>query len=98
MKNSNSKGTIITEHSKGDHLEAFIMSCDKDKIEQLLRESHKDRPKAEVDLNLISTEALSEDKMRKKEEDKRKIDDERIKKSKHMNKKLCRNPLLSNKK
>lgn len=59
------------------------MNCDKDKIEQLLRESHKDRPKAEVDLNLISTEVLSEDKLRKKEEDRKKIDEERIKISKN---------------
>lgn len=57
------------------------MFCDKDKIEQLLRESYKDRPKTEVDLNLISSEALSEDKLRKKEEDRKKMDDERIRKS-----------------
>lgn len=62
-------------------MEWFIMHCDKDKIEQLLRESYKDRPKSEVDLNLISTEPLSEEKLRKKEEDKKKMDEERIKKS-----------------
>lgn len=54
------------------------MRCNKDKIEQLLRESHKDRPKTEVDLNLIENELPSEDKIRKREEDRKKADDERI--------------------
>lgn len=57
------------------------MICDKDKIEQLLRESYKDRPKSEVDLNLMTTENLSEDKIRKKEEDRKKIEDDRIRQS-----------------
>lgn len=59
----------------------FIMNCDKDKIEQLLRESHKDRPKAEVDLSLLSAEPLTEDRARKREEDRKKLDEERIKQS-----------------
>ena len=57
------------------------MFCDKDKIEQLLRESYKDRPKTEVDLNLISSEALNEDKLRRREEDKRKKEQELIQES-----------------
>ena len=57
------------------------MFCDKDKIEQLLRESYKDRPKTEVDLNLISSEALNEEKLRRREEDKRKKEQELIQES-----------------
>lgn len=66
----------------GDKKEIFVMNCDRDKIEQLIRESHKDRPKTEVDLNLIDNEILSAERIRKREEDKKKNDEERIKKRK----------------
>lgn len=68
--------------SIGDRQDKFIMAIDKDKIEQLIRESHKDRPKSEVDLNLIDNEILSEDKLKKKEEDREKLYQDRIKKRK----------------
>lgn len=56
------------------------MRIEKDKVEQLHRETYKDRPKTEVDLNLIGNEILSEDRQRKKVEDQKKHDEERIKK------------------
>ena len=73
-------GIEIKEQSMGDMSRCFIMSVNRDKIEQLLRECHKDRPKIEVDLNLIGNELPSEDVLKKREEDRRRSDEERIRK------------------
>lgn len=77
-----SGGIVIEENSKGDHQDSFIMLCNKDKIEQLMRECYKDRPKTEVDLNLITSEKLTDEKIKKREEEKKKNDEEKYKQRK----------------
>lgn len=72
-------GIVVEEHSKGIDLAKFIMRVNRDKIEQLCRESYKDRPKTEVDVELIGNESFHEDPHRKVLEDQKKAE-ERLKK------------------
>ena len=74
-------GVRLESLSKGIQLAKFIMDVNKDKVEQLCRESHKDRPKTEVDLELIGNEATNLERARRMAEDQKKKDEERLKKS-----------------
>ena len=72
-------GILIEEHSKGIYKVKFIMSVNKDKIEQLCRESYRDRPKNEVDLECMGNDINTEDRERKLREDKQREKEELIK-------------------
>lgn len=75
---ASSGGIRLESLSKGTQLATFIMYVDPDKIEQLCRESYKDRPKIEVDIELIGNETSYEESLRKKEEDQKRSDEERV--------------------
>ena len=57
------------------------MLVDNDKIQQLRRECHKDRPKTDVDLSLITPE-LNEERQKKIEEDRKRKENEKYNQSK----------------
>jgi hypothetical protein len=69
----------LVEDSKGSQLIRFVMHKDNDKIEQLFRENHQNRPKIEIDLEKLAAEVNDEDSLRKKQEEQRKADEERLK-------------------
>ena len=81
---ANSSGVVLEEVSKGIRLSKFITRTDIDKIQQLARESYKDRPKTEVDLELIGNESYYEEALRKKNEEEKKANEERIRKCKRL--------------
>jgi hypothetical protein len=74
----NSNGIVIEEHSKGTSKSKFIMRVNKDKIQQLCRENHRDRPQKEIDLDCIINDVANEDREKRIKEDKKRLKDELI--------------------
>jgi hypothetical protein len=74
----NSNGIVIEEHSKGTSKSKFIMRVNKDKIQQLCRENHRDRPQKEIDLDCIINDVANEDREKRLKEDKKRLKDELI--------------------
>lgn len=75
---NNSGAISLVEDSKGSELIRFVMHKDNDKIEQLFRENHQNRPKVEIDLEKLASEVNDEESLRKKQEEQRKADEERL--------------------
>lgn len=62
----------------GIRIEKFIMEVHKDKILQLCRECYRDRPKEDIDLEVLIGKEDAEFRARKKTEDSKKIEKERL--------------------
>lgn len=67
-----SGGIDLIESSKGVQLVTFIMKRDLDKLEQLSRESYKDRPKAQIDFESLNDESTADDLTEKMKGEERK--------------------------
>jgi len=74
----NSGAISLVEDSKGAQLIRFVMHKDNDKIEQLFRENHQNRPKVEIDLEKLASEINDEESLKKRQEEQRKADEEKL--------------------